>query len=128
MSETADPRLIRFVRDVLGCGCPDDVVDRTVVDRSPCGESGLDVGGRLLVRILPVTDPDRLVASLPEIVGRMRDERDRRGFNRVRLVIVSRRGDTLQSDLRARLETLDGSDDRTHIHVVAPEAVPTGCS
>ena len=124
MSTAASPELVRFVRDVLGCGCPDDVVDRTVVDRSRCGEPGLDVGGRLLVRVLESTDPDRLVASLPGIVARLRGERDRRGFNRVRLVVVSAGHDGLQTALRARLKALAETDDRVHIHVVDPDIMP----
>ena len=124
MTAAASPELVCFVRDVLGCGCPDDIVDRTVVDRSRRGEPGLDVGGRLLVRVLPVTDPDRLVTSLPGIVARLRGERDRRGFNRVRLVVVSADHDALESVLRARLQALVETDDRVHIHVVDPDTVP----
>jgi hypothetical protein len=124
MSTAADPELVRFVRDVLGCGCPDDIVDRTVIDRARHGERGLDVGGRLLVRVLSANDPDRLVAALPEVVRRLRDERDRRGFNRVRIVVVSADHDGLPPVLRARLETLADADDRVHLHVVAPDTLP----
>jgi hypothetical protein len=124
LTTVATPELVRFVREVLGCGCPDDIVDRTVVDCSRRGESGLDVGGRLLVRVLQASDPDRLVASLPGIVARLRGERDRRGFNRVRLVVVSADHDALRPILRARLQSLAGTDDRVHIHVVEPGSVP----
>ena len=54
-SETA-AELVRFVRATLGCGCPDDVLARIAIDVSEGGEPGLDVGGRLLVRVLSGDD------------------------------------------------------------------------
>ena len=85
--------LIRFVRETLGCGCPDEVFDRIVIDTSKHGEAGLDVGGRLLVRVLAEKNVDRLVETFPDTVERLRNERDRRGFHRVRLVVTRPRPD-----------------------------------
>lgn len=128
MSGGAPPvhvEFVRFVREVLGCGCPDEVVARTVVDASDGGESGLDVGGRLLVRVLKPVDPDRLVEGFPEAVERLRAERDRRGFNRLRLVAVHPRTEDLAPVLTEMLSILAPGDNQIFVHAVAAEQLPT---
>ncbi len=124
MTPTAPPELTRFVRDVLGCGCPDDVVARTVLERSPQGELGLDVGGRLLVRVLGSAGLERLIATFPDDVVRLRDERDRRGFNRVRIVVVHPEFEVLGPVLEAMLEAIVEADDRVHVHAIAAGVLP----
>jgi hypothetical protein len=119
-----DPELVAFVRDVLGCGCPDDVVDRMVVEVSPVGEPGLDVGGRLLVRVLGSVDPDRLVTTFRDDVIRLRAERDGRGFNRLRMVVAHPDHDELGPALETTLRTIVGADDRVHVHAIEPGALP----
>ena len=58
--------LIRFVREILGCGCPDEVLARITEDASERAEAGLDVGGRLLVRVLSAQDVDSLIGDFPD--------------------------------------------------------------
>ncbi|MCU0305819.1 MAG: hypothetical protein MUC56_17340 [Thermoanaerobaculales bacterium] len=121
---TVDGPLARFVRETLGCGCPDEVVAATVLDAGPQGELGLDVGGRLLVRVLPAEDLDRLVDGFPETVERLLAERDRRGFNRLRLVVAHPQPELVGETLRAMLAAIHAADDRVFVHGVPPEAVP----
>lgn len=125
---TVDPGgsdAVRFVRETLGCGCPDEVVARTVLDRSAAGEPGLDVGGRLLVRVLASDDRDRLVGTFAATVERLRAERDRRGFNRLRLVVVlPDRQAALARALETELGAIAVGDDRVHLHAVAPGVLP----
>lgn len=120
----AEPsEIVRFVREVLGCGCPDEVVARTVVDPGEGGEPGLDVGGRLLVRVLPSDDVNRLIDVFPETVERLRRERDRRGFNRLRLVVHSMpevAADTLQE----MLPVIAAADGEVYLHAVSGDELP----
>jgi hypothetical protein len=120
----AAPELVRFVRDTLGCGCPDEVVSRTVVEVATDGVRGLDVGGRLLVRVLPAADRDRLITDFPESVERWLSERDRRGFRRLRLVAVDDEPAAVAEVLEAMLAAIVADDDRVAVHVVSSEVLP----
>jgi cytosine/adenosine deaminase-related metal-dependent hydrolase len=122
-TEKAD-ELIRFVRETLGCGCPDEVVARITVEISENGERGLDVGGRLLVRVLPTDDVERVVETFPETVERLRRERDRRGFNRLRLVLAPPGSELVGERLTAALDGLAAADGRVHLHIAEAGDLP----
>ena len=125
MARPPAPELVRFVRETLGCGCPEEVVAGTVIDRSGAGEPGLDVGGRLLVRVLVGDDLGGLVRTLPDAVLRLRDERDRRGFNRLRVVVVHDRLGEVAAALDRVLAAVGPGDDRLHVHLLAPGGLPS---
>lgn len=116
--------LTHFVRVTLGCGCPDEIVAQTVVEAVEGQGRGLDVGGRLLVRLIPSDDLEALVDEFPDTVRRLRDERDRRGFQRLRMVIVHREAEIVGDVLSRMLQVLAVGDDRVHIHVVADSEIP----
>ena len=124
MARLPDPELVRFVRETLGCGCPEELVERTVLDRSEAGEPGLDVGGRLLVRVLAGDDVGGLVRTLPETVLTLRDERDRRGFNRLRIVVAHDQLGDVAAALDRVVAALGPGDDRLHLHLLPPADLP----
>jgi hypothetical protein len=118
-------RVKRFVRDVLGCTCPDGVFDEL-----DCGArrvagvdvARLDIGGRLLVLVLDadaVADP----ATAVDVVLRAGlAERDAGGFNRLRLVVHGvPAADWCAAATRA-FEARCG-DERTHLHLLDHDAV-----
>jgi hypothetical protein len=116
--------LHRFVRSTLGCGCPDEVLaDIKMVDDGG-GVRGLDVGGRLMVRVVVEPAIDELISGFPEMVERYRSIRDQRGFNRLRLVIAHSWSDELKDVLAEMLAVLSWKDERTHIHVIEPNEIP----
>jgi len=121
---TAPPGLVRFVRHTLGCGCPDEIVNLTVVEESAAGEPGLNVGGRLLVRVLSAEDPDRFGDDFPATVKRLLAERDDRGFNRLRMVVTRAGVGTVVDELVRLLEDAAAGDDRVFIHLVPEVELP----
>ena len=72
-----------FVRDTLGCGCPDGVFERIRIDTQPEVFNGLpidymiDIGGRLLVAVCTTADWRQLQQALADIVRRAGEYRDR---------------------------------------------------
>jgi hypothetical protein len=117
----------RFVRGTLGCQCPDEVFRRLEVGplELPGGGTGrkLVIGGRLLIHV--VTAPPRpQTLQVEELATAGRDERDRRGCNRFRLVIGMPAAASVPPSLEQRFSRALGGDDRAHLHVLAADLLP----
>jgi hypothetical protein len=114
-------QLQRFIRDTLGCGCPDSVLEAIAPLEGPDALAGipvrlaLDVGGRLLVLVVSAQTIDGV--ALPAALGEGRELRDARGMNRFRLVLEGEVAPGL-------IEALSMPDERVHVHVVAAGEVP----
>jgi len=135
-----DPPIKDFVQNRLGCGCPEEVFETIEYGpiTGPNSTRGLSVtiGGRLLVWFtifLPTPNHHGFHAYsdfVKDILKDGRDERDSRGLNRFRLVLVSDKGKGEEEQLltiTARsLEMLleDGKDDKVHVHVMGLEKIP----
>jgi len=122
--------LRHFVRDGLGCTCPDEVLRRIEVERSPAAFADLEpaarllkVGRRLLVLVVPCPDPQRTSQELGEWFARGRALRDAEGWNRFRLVAVTAEPAPARPCLERALAGL-GLDDRLHLHLIAPQDLP----
>ena len=126
-----DHGVARFVRDVLGCGCPDDVLRDIRIDRhhwiagidAPLAR--IDVGGRLLVWVIAVGDrPTHLAALVAGGVLAGLHERDRLAFNRLRLVLATPAPSEIDALARQSFNACRVPDDRIHLHVVDLRSVP----
>jgi hypothetical protein len=123
----ASPELERFIRQTLGCGCPDAVFASVTVRRGPLTDTAADpawwigVGGRLLIAVCHHTAG--LEPSLDAAVSAGRARRDRDGFNRFRLVIAGTPSAAAES-LKQRFARHADADDRLHLHLVAPSELP----
>jgi hypothetical protein len=129
------PDLIHFIKDVLGCACPDEVLADIQVVPDPDGFAGLPVnfllrvGGRLLVGICASGSPGAVAELLPRCFAAGRALRDAEGFNRFRLVVVSSDVDQDANLLRAVFDDLPMRDEKLHLHAITrselPEALTT---
>jgi len=124
MSAEPFAQLRRFVRDTLGCGCPDEVLAAIEADEvagPPMPRWRLDVGGRLLVWVV---DGDRAAAGVVAACLRAGvEERDRLGFNRYRLVVVGEDPGVGRA-ARAAFDAGWVADGRVHLHLLPPDLVP----
>jgi hypothetical protein len=118
----------RLVREELGCTCPDEVFE--CILEGPLALPGLAepgrrvaIGGRLLVYLIEAEDPVAAVAGLPAWISAGRAERNAAGMNRLRLVVVTARPETMTPALRAEFEALPDRDERIHLHVLPPAAI-----
>ena len=126
-SSTDNSLIKQFVRDVLGCGCPDDVFEQIIVseqsDLVPVANTVYEIGGRLLVMLVHPCDWQASKVSLEQLVIAGRRHRDRHGFNRFRLVVAS--DDTeLIKQLPVMFEALTNIDEKMHLHVMHPQRLP----
>jgi hypothetical protein len=124
----SSPALVHFVRDVLGCGCPDEVLQSTSVEHRP-GAGGepaitrMDVGGRLLIYIVELAGSQRSDIVIPAALEAGLADRDRHGFNRFRLVLTTADPTAIEPAARAAFDACNLPDDRVHLHVAGSSDV-----
>ncbi len=113
-----------FVRQRLGCGCPDEVF-RDITQEWPGvhGEDGFDqrlrIGGRLLIDIVRLESIAQAQAGLETLLRAGRAERDRAGYNRFRLVLRLPEDQAGWQGLQARFATWAHGDEHIHLHLMA---------
>ncbi len=83
----------------------------------------INIGNRLLVYVVVAESENFVKGALPELVKAGRDERDRLGFNRFRLVLASDNPGALRKTAERTFEALPCPDDHTHLHIVEKSAV-----
>jgi hypothetical protein len=119
----------RFVRGTLGCQCPDEVFRHVEVDALALPGGGgtgqrLVIGDRLLIHLVAASGRPDLLARIEELATAGRDERDRHGYNRFRLVIAMPAAVGDAASLGQRFSRALNGDDRAHLHVLAADQLP----
>lgn len=112
--------LINFVRDTLGCTCPNEIFDQIEDTTNTCRQ--IILGNRLLIYIWAIENQTALETRLPELLAQGKAERDQRGLNRFRLVIVSTQSEQLTA-VAEQIFTRCNSDEKIHLHIVPREKV-----
>jgi len=117
-----------FVRNTLGCTCPDKVFEQIENRRTPLSFSphsrSMIIGGRLLIYIWLVEDKGMLGKNIPAMLAAGRKERDERGLNRFRAVLAVDSVNQYDADAANRFFTeFVHKDDRMHLHIVSKDAL-----
>ncbi len=127
------PKIIRdvkgFVRDTLGCSCPDEVFER--IDYRPQAHvpgvagalSRILVGDRLLVYVLFADDPRLIAHNLDVVLAQGKQERDACGYNRLRTVVVTQEVGPIERLVESKFRNQAAVDAHTYIHVVSANPV-----
>lgn len=114
-SANINQKVKEFVRDKLGCKCPNEVFEIIEVERNFSSEVlqyRINVGNRLLIYVV---DGSRCQTeeSVRNLVEEGVKERDERNFNRFRLVLAM---DEIY-EFRRLMKIVDGIE-KAHIHFV----------
>jgi hypothetical protein len=117
-------KIKQFVQEALGCGCPEKVFRSIDCKRNVELGSGvivhsiITIGNRLLVYVV-CGNLDFVEKHLAFLVSVGKKERDSRGLNRFRLVIVmdgfSDYGDAIRRTFGELLE----KDENIHLHIIS---------
>jgi len=123
--------LISFVREGLGCGCPNEVFSFIQIKKKPDVLHGLPIdylvtiGDRLLVGICLSKSLDSGIdEDIKKSLATAKQLRDSAGFNRFRLVVASNKADSIAPAIQEQFNSLTGLDDRVHLHVIGPSRIP----
>jgi len=78
------------VRNTLGCTCPDEIFEQIEYAKETTDTlKQITLGNRLLLYIWKTENQTALETELPILLAQGKAERDRRGLNRFRLVVVN---------------------------------------
>ncbi len=119
-----------FVRTALGCSCPDEVF-RSIEDRPARRinsfitlQRSFVIGNRLLIYVLGAGSAGCLEEHLPVVLAAGRKERDERGLNRFRLVVVADEPEKVRRTAERLFGELHGGDEKVHLHVISATEMP----
>ena len=121
--------LKHFVRERLGCGCPDEVFSSIRVVHNPAAFNGLpvdylvEIGNRLLIAVITQQDWLNINDTIEQIIDVGRLYRDSNAFNRFRLVIVTSSDDDMSSVQQA-FDSITGKDEKIHLHLIELSELP----
>lgn len=127
---TSPERVRRFVQNTLGCGCPEEVFQSISVRRNVrlnnfiVLDHALIIGNRLLIYIAEAGTEACMEEHLPVLMRSGMAERDDKGLNRFRLVLLADHPEEVQRTAGRVFEELRGKDEKMHLHVIDRSAMP----
>lgn len=109
-----------FIQETLGCSCPEEVFKKIDYQEACEDISGskVNVGDRLLVYIITLDDKPDLQEVIQSALKRGIEERDNKGLNRFRLVLVTSHPDELHRPAEQAFNDSGYANEKTHLHVV----------
>lgn len=119
----------RFVKETLGCNCPEEVFqginckNNVLLNDNILLDYEINVGNRLLVFVARIDEPDLIKPFLSKLVWAGVNKRDRQGFNRFRLVLLTPRANHLAKEASRAFQSL-GTDEKVHLHLVNEDDFP----
>ena len=119
------PEIKRFVQETLGCSCPEEVFNKIDYQKECDGFSGriINVGDRLLIYIITMDGKSNIQGVINSALERGVEERDNKGLNRFRLVLVASRPDELRGSAEHAFDSSGYTDEKTHLHIVTESDV-----
>lgn len=111
-----------FVRQVLGCQCPQELFEQ--IETSIEQQGGLQyqrilIGQHLLVYLLGVDQVHGSYDVVSELLQAGITERDRQGYNRMRLVLLGSLTQEQAAVFVEAVKELTDSDPKAHLHLIA---------
>ncbi|MDB4575892.1 hypothetical protein N9112_02925 [bacterium] len=121
-------KLKGFVRNTLGCGCPEEVFEK--IDVSMYLAVGHEkevtrivVGDTLLIYIIAPETYGDLIDGIESLGLAGKKDRDINNYNRFRLVVSGLEGDVRQREASEHFSEFFKMDAKMHIHFVNQELV-----
>ena len=129
MNPADRPSIEHFVRGTLGCRCPDEVFQSIAIDYERAPKAAMPhtrvvIGERLLIYIYEEQPARATAAAVSKLARQGRAERDAKHYNRFRLVLASDYPTELLTAARTSFESVAGTDNRAHLHILATDQLP----
>ena len=121
----SNTKIKSFVRQTLGCQCPEEVFDFMDCQRDIelsnqiLLTNKINIGNRLLIYIVETDDINFIKTNLPVIFQFGKKERDSKAFNRFRFVIATNKFEEIKLIAENIFKDLADKDDKIHLHLIS---------
>ena len=117
-----------FIKNTLGCGCPERVFEKIDVSDLQTGErekkiTRVVVGDTLLIYVMQRESSGNLVDRVESIGLAGKTDRDTNNYNRFRLVVSGFEDVAQQKEISERFSKSFNTDEKMHIHFVNKELI-----
>ena len=114
------PEIKRFVQVTLGCSCPEDVFNKIDYEKEIDGIPGrkITVGDRLLIYMITLEGKSGIRGVIHSALEQGVVERDKKGLNRFRLVLLSYSPDEIRKLAEHSFDSSGYKDEKSHLHVL----------
>jgi hypothetical protein len=114
-----------FVKQTLGCTCSEEVFayidcQSNIKLNDIVLNSKINIGNKLLIYVVEINNRDSIKELLPFLVSTGKREKDNLGFNRFRLVLVTKKLNEIKEKAEHVFNTIN-RDEKVHLHVVSKE-------
>ncbi len=125
-----DNKVIKeFVRNTLGCNCPEEVFQHidcrkgVSLDENILSAYEINIGNRLLIFVAGIDKVGSLGSILPKLVQAGINKRDEQKFNRFRLVLLTAKVNDVEEQASGIFDSLV-TDEKVHLHVINKDDFP----
>ena len=120
---TMEEKIKSFVKDTLGCGCPEEVFRHIEhAENNPIQENlrvahRIDVCGRLLIYVYNVERSTDILEDMTKLIRHGQRAKKTDGYNRFRLVLVSDDKEGVAGIATKVFDKLE-KEENIHLHVI----------
>ncbi|WP_419661800.1 hypothetical protein [Desulfosarcina variabilis] len=118
-------QLKRFIRDTLGCGCPEEVFNKIEYEKrqDKPWEIRINIGDRLLVYVISADSENDIASKIAIAMESGVTERNEKKFNRFRLVLVTANNQEISNSAEKNFCESKLYDEKTHFHLVTEDDI-----
>jgi hypothetical protein len=122
--------IIKFVQNVLGCGCPPEVFEDIKIfeNHKLCQYTILKykfiIGGKLLIYVIENPELEYIEDNLMNVIFMGKAERETEVLNRFRLVLVSSDIGKIKKISEEYFSSMSKGDEKMHLHFISQRELP----
>lgn len=117
-----------FVRNTLGCGCPEEVFNNIEVSsKERIGTTTelirVNIGNTLLIYIVREVLDDDYEKNIRQLLLAGKSDRDGNNFNRFRLVVAGGQAVDKTEKIKEVFSSIAGADEKLYLHFVETKSL-----
>lgn len=124
----SNEKLKEFIKNTLGCGCPEKIFEkidvcRCLIEKNESEITRIVVGDKLLIYIIRPESTDKLVDKVKVFGLAGKEDRDKHNYNRFRLVLSDVENMAQKDQVSECFLSAFEKDEKMHMHFVKEEMI-----